>query len=82
MGTAAVNKMTLREMREAKGLTSHAAAEALAPLLGRSSYDFSSVLKAEIDGVFDARVLNAYSILYDQPIRMVMKAVGIEADIL
>ncbi len=69
---------TLQEMRKAKGLTSHEAADALAPLLGRATYDFSSVLKAESGDIYDARILNAYSQLYDEPISVIMKAVGID----
>ena len=77
MNVTATAPMTLREMRDAKGLTSHAAAEGLASILGRNTYDFSSILKAEAGGIFDARVLNAYSVLYGQPLEAVMNAVGI-----
>ena len=76
--TTETKPKSLKEMRNAKGLTSHAAAEALAPLLGRSTYDFSSVLKAESGDIFDARVLNAYAILYGESIETIMEAVGID----
>ena len=74
--------MTLRQMRDAKGLNSHEAAEKMAELLGRPSYDFSSILKAEADGIENARILSAYATLYGQSLEAIYEAVGIPYPVL
>ena len=68
---------TLRQMREAKNLTAEQAAPLIAEKLGRVSYHFSSVLKAEAEGVFDVRILRAYAAVYDVTLIEVMEVLGL-----
>lgn len=65
---------TLRQMREAKGYTAEEAAQKLAEALGRPSYHFSSVLKAEVKGIRDIDVLRAYAVVYDKTLEEVEAA--------
>lgn len=59
---------SLKQMREAKGLTAREVAERLCERLGKTSMDTTTVYKHESNGVRDIDILRALSAIYDVPL--------------
>ena len=64
----------LRVMRDKTGLTAQQVAPLLAAKLGRASYHYTSVIKAEKAGIRNWHVIKAYAEIYQQQIEDVFAA--------